>query len=84
MGDAGGSTAAFGVALLFAAGRRSWWAPLLWLGAAWYGLHALNHAFNTGQARSDARGWLDTTLIAATAAVLAWLASLAGRLGRTP
>jgi hypothetical protein len=82
VGDVGAFTAAYGAALLAAASRPSWWAPLLWLGAIWYALHAANHAFDTGEARSEARGWLDTALIAATAAVMAWLGSVAGRLQR--
>ena len=42
----------------------AWRAPLLWLGALWYGFHAINHAFDTGEAKSEARGWSDTLLIA--------------------
>ena len=44
--------------------RPAWRAPLLWLGALWYGFHAINHAFDTGEAKSEARGWTDTLLIA--------------------
>ena len=44
--------------------RPAWRAPLLWLGALWYGFHAINHAFDTGEAKSEARGWSDTLLIA--------------------
>jgi hypothetical protein len=80
VGDAGAFTAAYGLALLVAAGRPSWWAPLLALGAAWYALHALNHAFDVDEARSDARGILDTVLIGVTAVLLGWLATVAARL----
>lgn len=82
VGDVGAFTAAYGIGLLLAASRPSWWAPLLALGAIWYGLHALNHAFDIDEARSDARGIADTLLIAATAAALAWLAATASGLER--
>ena len=60
--------------------RPSWRAPLLWLGAIWYGFHAINHAFDTGEARSEARGWTDTLLIAFGAFGSAWLARVSERL----
>ncbi len=80
VGDVGAFTAAYGIGLLIAASRRAWWAPLLALGAIWYGLHALNHAFDVDEARSDARGLIDTLLLAAGCLALAWLARLASRL----
>jgi hypothetical protein len=80
VGDVGAFTAAYGIALLVALGRRSWWTPMLALGAIWYGLHAFNHLFDTDEARSDARGWADTLLLAAGALALAWLASVSERL----
>ena len=55
---------AFGVAVAIAVVRPAWRAPILWLGALWYGFHAINHAFDTGEAKSEARGWSDTLLIA--------------------
>jgi hypothetical protein len=82
VGDVGAFTAAYGVALLVAASRPAWWTPLLALGAIWYGLHALNHAFDIDEARSDARGTADTLLIAATAVALGWLAAVASRRDR--
>ncbi len=60
--------------------RPSWRAPILWLGALWYGFHALNHAFDTGEAKSEARGWSDTLLIAFGAVASAWLARVSERL----
>src|SRR6188472_3079703 len=57
VGDVGAFLLAFGVALAIAVVRPAWRAPLLWLGALWYGFHAINHAFDTGEARSDERGW---------------------------
>jgi hypothetical protein len=84
VGDVGAFTAAYGIALLLAAGRPSWWGPVLALGAIWYGLHAINHAFDTDEARSDARGWIDAILLGLTALVLAYLARVAGTLGSRP
>lgn len=79
-GDVGAFVLAFGVALAIAVVRPAWRAPLLWLAALWYGLHAINHAFDTGEARSEARGWIDTTLIALGALAAAWLARASERL----
>jgi hypothetical protein len=44
-------------------------------------LHALNHAFDTDEARSEGRGWADTLLIAFGAVAAAWLARVSERLG---
>lgn len=82
VGDVGAFTAAYGIALVVALGRRSWWTPMLALGAIWYGLHAFNHLFDTDEARSDARGWADTVLLAAGGLALAWLTSVSERLRR--
>lgn len=82
VGDVGAFVLAFGVAIGIAVVRPAWRAPLLWLGALWYGFHAINHAFDTGEARSDARGWSDTILIALGALGAAWLARVSERLGR--
>ena len=80
IGDVGAFTLAFGIAVGIAVVRPSWRAPVLWLGALWYGLHALNHTFDTGEAKSEARGWSDTLLIAFGAAASAWLARVSERL----
>jgi hypothetical protein len=84
VGDVGSFVAAYGVALLLAAGRSSWRAPLLAVGALWYGLHALNHLFDIDEARSDARGAVDTGLLAIGAGLLAWLAAVADRIRSAP
>jgi hypothetical protein len=81
VGDVGAFVLAFGVALAIAVVRPAWRAPLLWLGALWYGFHAINHVFDTGEAKSDARGWTDTLSIALGALVSAWLARVSERLG---
>ncbi len=82
VGDVGAFVLAYGVALLLAVGRPTWRAPLLAVGALWYAFHAINHVFDTGEARSDARGIADTVLIALGAGLLAWLASVADRVAR--
>src|SRR5215204_5965501 len=80
VGDVGAFVIAFGIALGIAVIRPAWRAPLLWLGALWYGFHALNHAFDTGEAKSEARGWSDTLLIAFGALASASLARVSERL----
>lgn len=80
VGDVGSFMLAFGVAVGIAVVRPSWRAPILWLGALWYGFHAINHAFDTSEAKSEARGWGDTLLIAFGAVASAWLARVSERL----
>lgn len=82
VGDVGAFMLAFGVAFGIAVVRPSWRAPLLWLGALWYGFHAVNHAFDTGEAKSEGRGWSDTVLLAFGAVGAAWLARVSERLSR--
>ncbi len=84
VGDVGSFTLAFGVALAIAVVRPAWRAPLLWLGALWYGFHAVNHAFDTGEAKSEARGWSDTLLIGFGALASAWLARVSERYAEGP
>ena len=83
VGDVGAFVLAFGVAVLVAVRRPSWRVPVLALGALWYALHALNHAFDVGQARSDARGILDTVYIGTGALLFAYLVWAAMRLEQT-
>jgi hypothetical protein len=80
VGDVGAFMLAFGLALAIAVVRPAWRAPLLWLGALWYGIHAINHAFDTGEARSEGRGWGDTVAIAVGALISAWLARVSEKL----
>jgi hypothetical protein len=80
VGDVGAFILAYGLLVGVTVVKPSWRAPVLWLGAAWYGLHAINHAFDTGEARSQARGWSDTILIGLGAVLAAWLARASERL----
>ena len=80
VGDVGSFQLAAGIVLAIAAGRPSWRVPVLGFLAAWYALHALNHAFDTEQARSDERGILDTLLLAAGALFAVYLARVSARL----
>jgi hypothetical protein len=80
VGDVGAFILALGVAVAISIWRASWRAPILWLGALWYGFHAINHAFDTGEAKSEARGWSDTLLIAFGGGAAAWLARVSERL----
>jgi hypothetical protein len=82
VGDVGAFILAFGIALAIAVIRPAWRAPLLWMGALWYGFHAVNHLFDTGEARSEGRGWADSLLIALGAVASAWLARVSERLDR--
>jgi hypothetical protein len=82
VGDLGAFVLAYGVALLAAVGRPTWRGPLLAVGALWYAFHAVNHLFDVGEARSEARGIADTLLLAVGAMLLAWLASVAERVAR--
>jgi hypothetical protein len=83
VGDNGAFTAAAGLGLLLAVNRPTWRAPLLWVGAIWFGLHALNHLFDIDEARSDARGAFDTAALALVAVLTAFLAREAERLRET-
>lgn len=83
VGDVGAFQAAAGLGLLFAVNRPGWRAPLLWVGAIWFGLHALNHLFDIDEARSDGRGAFDTAALALGAVLSAYLARVAERLRKT-
>ena len=83
VGDVGAFLAAAGFGLIVAAYRPSWRAPVLWIGTVWYGLHALNHAFDIDEAQSDARGLADTLVIALGALGSAYLARVSEHLRRS-
>jgi hypothetical protein len=80
VGDVGAFVLAFGIAVLIAAQRPAWRVPVLALGVIWYGLHTINHAFDVGDARSDARGIVDTLYIGLGALLYGYLAWAADRL----
>jgi hypothetical protein len=82
VGDVGAFILAFGVAVGISVVRPAWRAPILWLGVLWYGFHAINHAFDTGEAKSEGRGWGDTIAIGFGALATAWLARVSERLQR--
>jgi hypothetical protein len=60
---------AFGVVLLVAVGRPAWRAPALALGALQYGLHALNHLLDIGDADPGWVGPFDFVSLAVVAGV---------------
>ena len=84
VGDVGAFQAAAGIGVLIAIRRPAWRAPLLWVGAAWFGLHSLNHLFDIGEARSDGRGIFDTVALALGGVGSAYLALASDRLQRSP
>jgi hypothetical protein len=80
IGDLGSFYIAAGAGLLISIRRPSWRAPLLYVSAAWYALHAVNHLFTIGDDnKGDGRGIADTVLIAVGAAALYFLARSAER-----
>jgi hypothetical protein len=81
VGDVGAFVIAYGIGVLISIRLPSWRVPVLYVGAIWFGFHALNHAFDTGEARSEARGWADTAYIAAIGVLLVYLARVSARLG---
>jgi hypothetical protein len=78
IGDLGSFYIAAGAGLLVSVRRPSWRAPLLYVSAAWYALHAVNHLFTIGDDnKGDGRGIADTVAIAIGAAALFYLARFA-------
>jgi hypothetical protein len=80
IGDVAAFYLASGAGVLISAWRPSWRVPLLAVGAIWYGLHALNHLIDIGEAESDARGIFDTVALALAATGSVYLARVASRL----
>ena len=80
VGDAGAFAFAYGAALVLALARPAWRAPILYVGALWYAVHAGNHLFDIDEARSDARGTFDTVALALGAVLLVWLGRISERL----
>ena len=82
IGDVGAFYIAAGAALLLSVSRPGWRPPLLYMSAAWYAIHAINHAFTVGDDnKSDAHGIAQTILLAIGAAALAYMASVSDRGG---
>ena len=79
LGDLGSFSLPIGVMMLLAVARPAWRVPLLILGAAWFGVHSLNHFADIGEARTDARGTVDALLLLGGALIQAYLAWLASR-----
>jgi hypothetical protein len=80
--DVGTTYVGLGVALLLAASRPSWRAPVLWLAAIGAAAHALNHLFDVGNSATGWVGPVNLALVAARAGLYAWLAVVAGRAAR--
>ena len=71
---------ALGVVFFVSARRRSWRTPALAFAALEYGIHAINHLIDVGDAGSDFTGWFDFFSLALIALLLTALASLAWRI----
>jgi hypothetical protein len=74
VGDIASFYLAAGLGVAIAARRASWRFPVLAVVAVWWALHALNHLGDVGEATSDAKGAVDTILIALGAAAIGYLA----------
>ena len=70
---------ALGVVFFVSVRQRSWRTPVLVFTALEYGLHAINHLIDVGDASTDLTGWFDFFALALIALVLAALASFAWR-----
>ncbi len=77
--DMGTAVLALGTVALLAVRRPSWRLPVLAFAAVWFGLHALNHLADIGEADPEAVGVGDFVSLTALTAGLAWLAVLAHR-----
>jgi hypothetical protein len=82
MRDVGTAYVGLGVAMLLAASRPSWRAPILWMAVIWTAAHALNHLWDVDAAHTGWVGPVNLALIALSAVLYAWLAVIAGRAER--
>src|SRR5687767_15009526 len=80
IGDVASFNLAAGIGILLSVNRPSWRVPLLVVGAIWFELHALNHLLDIGEARTDARGILDTVVLALVGLGSAYMARESWRL----
>lgn len=70
---------AVGVCALLAVGRASWRVPVLAVTAVWFGLHAVNHLADIGEADPEAVGAVDFVALVVVGVALAWLVAVAQR-----
>ena len=63
---------AIGVVALLAIRRPSWWPATLAVAAIQFGLHAINHIVDVGQADDRAAGIFDAASLTAVALLLGW------------
>lgn len=70
---------ALGIVLYIAVRRRSWRVPVLFFATVEYGIHALNHLIDVGDAASNGLGWFNFFSIALLTLILATLTTFAWR-----
>jgi hypothetical protein len=75
---------ALGVVLFISVRRRTWRVPLLLFATLEYGIHAINHLVDVGDATSAFTGWFDFFSLAAITLILAALATCAWRVHPEP
>lgn len=77
--DAAALTFGLGAVLLIAARRPSWRAPALAANAIAFGVHAINHLVDIGDADPESVGYIDFVSLTLGAVLLAALAARAAR-----
>jgi hypothetical protein len=75
-------SAALSVVFLVAARRPSWRVPVLVFAVLQYVLHSVNHLVDVGNAHKDWLGPANLIALAAAAALLGWMLSVAAREAR--
>ena len=70
---------ALGIVFFVSVRRRSWRVPVLAFATLEYGLHAINHLVDVGDASSDFTGWFDFFSLALITLLLAALTTFAWR-----
>ena len=75
---------ALGIVLYIAMRRRSWRVPILMFATLEYGIHALNHLIDVGDAASDGLGWFNFFSITVLTAFLAFMTAAAWRVHPEP
>lgn len=82
--DAATFTIALGVVLLIAAWRPSWRVPVLAYALLQFGLHAVNHLVDIGEADPEWVGVADLAALTLGTALLAWMLVAAARAREAP